>query len=190
MIATDFSALRDRCTVVNQDGNTFLQYWCKESDWKRQRAVVFLDPYGMNVEWDTITAIADTKAIDLWILFPHGTGVNRLLTKGGPPNPAWERRLTRLFGTAEWKNHFYQESSQSDMFGGSQLHKNANFEKIGGYFLDRLRTIFAGVAPQAKPLLNSKRNPMYLLCFAAGNKVGAKPAVKIASHLLKQKVDS
>ena len=44
-----------------------------------RRAVLFLDPYGMEVEWDTMVAIAKTQAIDLWILFPLGIAVNRLL---------------------------------------------------------------------------------------------------------------
>lgn len=47
----------------------------------RRRAVVFLDPFGMQVEWRTIERIGQTKAIDLWILFPLGVAVNRFLTK-------------------------------------------------------------------------------------------------------------
>jgi hypothetical protein len=34
--------------------------------------VLFLDPYGMQVDWTTIEAIARTKAIDLRVLFPLG----------------------------------------------------------------------------------------------------------------------
>jgi three-Cys-motif partner protein len=63
------------------DANVEIQELCKK-DWSSHRAVLFLDPYGMQVEWKTIEAIAATKAIDLWLLFPLGIGVNRLLTKG------------------------------------------------------------------------------------------------------------
>jgi three-Cys-motif partner protein len=41
-----------------------------DNDWRSHRAVLFLDPYGMQVEWQTIEAIAKTAAIDLWLLFP------------------------------------------------------------------------------------------------------------------------
>lgn len=41
---------------------------------------MFLDPYGMQVDWATIEAIAKTKAIDLWILFPLGH-IFQVLTK-------------------------------------------------------------------------------------------------------------
>lgn len=34
---------------------------------------MFLDPYGMQVERETIDTIARTKAIDTWLLFPLGT---------------------------------------------------------------------------------------------------------------------
>jgi len=39
---------------------------------------VFLDPFGASVEYKVIEAIADTNAVDLWILFPYGT-INRKL---------------------------------------------------------------------------------------------------------------
>ena len=56
----------------------------------------FSNPYGMQVEWTTIEAIAATKAIDLWILFPLGIGVNRLLTKSGDIPESWRKRLELL----------------------------------------------------------------------------------------------
>ena len=31
---------------------------------------MFLDPYGMEVEWKTLQAVAATRAIDVWFLFP------------------------------------------------------------------------------------------------------------------------
>jgi len=38
-------------TIMQDDANTFLRQWCRETDWRTHRAVVFLDPYGMEVEW-------------------------------------------------------------------------------------------------------------------------------------------
>ena len=38
--------------------------------WTDRRALIFLDPFGMQVAWTTIEAVAKTKAIDLWVLFP------------------------------------------------------------------------------------------------------------------------
>jgi hypothetical protein len=46
--------------------------------------------------------------------------------------------------------------------------------------------VFKGVANNPLPLYNSKNNPLYLLCFAAGNPKGAPTAVKIAQDILKE----
>jgi len=86
--------------------------------WQNNRAVLFLDPYGMQVNWETIKAIANTEAIDLWYLFPFGIGVNRLLKKDAGKIPAlWEAKLDSIFGTNEWKGAFYSETQEATLFG-------------------------------------------------------------------------
>jgi three-Cys-motif partner protein len=70
-----------RCEFSCEDANKALRDWSTKRDWKNERAVVFLDPYGMQVEWDTLTILAATEAIDLWYLFPLGIGAARLLVR-------------------------------------------------------------------------------------------------------------
>src|SRR6266540_7285610 len=80
----------------------------------------------------TLEALAATKAIDLWLLFPLGQAVNRVLTKDKPPEGGWADRLTRFFGTTEWKEAFYRRSTQMTLFGEEeQIKKDADFEQIG-----------------------------------------------------------
>jgi hypothetical protein len=62
--------------------------------------------------------------------------------------------------------------------------KSATYEKIKQYFLKRLSSAFAGVAPNPRVLENSRGVPIYLLCFAAGNPKGAPTAIRIAKHIL------
>jgi three-Cys-motif partner protein len=136
-------ATRD-IAVHSHDANAFLKKWCIDTDWQRNRAVVFLDPYGMDVEWSTIEQIAKTQAIDLWWLFPP---VHRLLPKEGPKTE-WAAALTRTFGTEEWKNVFYQKSTRPTLFGNeSELERSADSARISNFVVERLQTIFAGVAP-------------------------------------------
>lgn len=45
---------------------------------KSFRALAFVDPYGMTVNWKSIESLKGL-GIDLWILVPTGLGVNRLL---------------------------------------------------------------------------------------------------------------
>lgn len=171
--------------IVEEDANVFLQNWCAETDWKRHRAVVFLDPYGMEVEWKTIESIARTKAIDLWLLFPLGVAVNRLLTRGRKPDPAYKQALDRMFGTEEWEQAFYSLQTKRTLFGEDQATvKDADFDTIEKFFIERLQSVFVAVAENPLPLLNSTNVPLYLLCFAAGNPKGAEIAVKIANYIL------
>jgi three-Cys-motif partner protein len=173
--------------IVQEDANMYLKNWCRNTDWRSTRAVVFLDPYGMEVEWSLIEAIAETQAIDLWLLFPLGVAVNRLLPRKNPPPEGWDRALTRMFGTDDWRDAFYNVTVDDTLFGKvEQTKRSVDPAKIGEYFVKRLKTVFCSVAENPLPLRNSRNVPLYLLCFAAGNPRGAKTAVKIAQHILKE----
>jgi three-Cys-motif partner protein len=167
--------------LIQEDANSFLEKFCKKK-WKKHRAVLFLDPYGMQVSWKTLTVIAHTKAIDTWILFPLGIGVNRLLTKDGNIPPQWRARLDDVFGEPDWYDVFYAPNPQASLFpdGDPAMHKIAGFDAIGKYYIERLKTIFRHVAKNPFRLHNSCNNPMYLLCFAAANKT----ALKIAEDVM------
>lgn len=184
-LARSKSDVSSRISVRRGDANEILWKWAEASSWRSQRAVVFLDPYGMQVEWRTLEILAATKAIDLWVLFPLGQGVNRLLTRQAPPDGAWASRLTTIFGTDEWRDAFYEVSGQRHLFDDEpHYEKSATFESIARFFLDRLETVFEQVAPNPLVLRNSRNNPIFLLCFAAANEKGAPTAVKIARDLL------
>lgn len=141
----------------------------------------------MNVAWRTVEAIARTKAIDMWYLFPLGVGVNRLLKKEGDIPPGWQKRLDDIFGEPDWRDRFYDRAEKFDLFGPlERVVKTGDFNEIESYIIRRLKQTFAGVADKPLSLYNSRNNPLYLLCFAAGNERGAPIAVKIASHILKE----
>lgn len=187
-LKSEFPHLADRIRTINAEANAYLIDWCQVTNWQKRRAVVFLDPYGMQVEWRLIEAIANTKAIDLWLLFPLGIGVSRLLTKQTTPPEEWAQALTRIFGTEDWKNTFYHRKTALTLWGEKEEEvKATDFDEIGQFFVNRLKSVFAAVADNPLPLFNSKNNPLYLLCFAAGNPRGSKTAVKIAQNILEGK---
>jgi three-Cys-motif partner protein len=172
--------------ITEEDANDWLQN-AADKNWnpkgkRSRRAIVFLDPYGMQVEWSTIEALADTKAVDLWILFPLGVAVNRLLRKNGEIPESLREQLTRLFGTKEWEERFYDKSP--DLFDSEKKKKTADFDSIAEFFNERLESSFVQVAPNPRKLYNSRGNPLYLLCFAASNPGAAPTAVGIAEYIL------
>lgn len=183
----EFPSLANDIEVRQGDANQVIQRLCR-ADWSKHRAVLFLDPYGMQVEWATIEAIAATKAIDLWVLFPLGIGVNRLITRSGDIPDAWRRRLDLLLGSGDWYDAFYEVQVERDLFGDEQEQLiKAKTKTIGEYFLDRLGTVFPAVAHPPGVLRNRKNCPLYLLCFAVGSESQTAQgiALRIASHLLR-----
>jgi len=177
--------LQNKVTIKNDDANKVIQELCSRN-WQKHRAVLFLDPFGMEVEWKTIESIAKTEAIDLWILFPLGVSVNRLLMKDRNAIPKnWSDDLDKIFGTHDWFDEFYQEKREVTLFGESEsVVKTANFDKIASYYIKRLKQVFAGVVEEPMYLYNSTNNPIFLLCFASGNEKGSKSAIKIAKEII------
>lgn len=185
----EFLHLADSIEVINDEANRRIQEICGD-DWigRHRRGVMFLDPYGTQVSWKTIEAIANTRAIDLWLLFPIGT-VNRLLNRDGQIVESRTLALDTLFGDNQWYENFFEEQVHSQLFGntGKKIVKIASFDRIADYFLNRLKTVFADVAPNPLFLRNSMNSPIFLLCFAAGNPNGAPIAVRIAQSILSKR---
>jgi len=185
-LKSEFPDLSKRVKIYQGNANAKIQELCAK-DWQSNRAVLFLDPYGMQVEWKTIEAIAQTKAIDLWLLYPLGIGVNRLLTKSGEIPKSWRHRLDLLLGTEDWYDQFYKFEPMPTLFGDDKERVvKATMETIARDFTSRLQGVFAGVAEEPGVLRNSANNPLYLLCFAVGNERGKDIALRIANHLLKE----
>jgi three-Cys-motif partner protein len=177
---------KDRIAIRKGDANTRLESFVTSTDWTTSRAVVFLDPYGMQVDWETIVKLGQTKAVDLWLLFPLGQAVMRLLRKEGEPPPEWQRALDRIFGTHDWHSRFYVTQSESDWFEKEIIstHRVADWQAVGAFMVERLKTAFYAVAANPGVLLNSRNVPLYLFCFASANPRGAPTALKIAGYLL------
>lgn len=180
----EFSLLKDRIQVEKAEANQYLMQWIERTNWKSTRAVVFLDPCGMQVEWRLLEALGKTKCVDLWLLVPIGMGVNRMLTQNELPPQEWQDRLTKFFGTNEWLTRCYRPSGQESLFGEEPAQEKAtDYDGLASYFVERLETVFPYVAPNPLTQKNSKNSPMFMLCFATANKTG----LKIAKYLLTKK---
>lgn len=188
-LKNDFPILGNRILLISAEANEYLQNFC-QGDWRYKRAIVFLDPYGMQVKWETIEAIAKTQTIDLWILFPLGVAVNRLLKKDANITEPTKKILNEMFGTKDWFEEFFKEKEIRGLFETQTIfEKTANLDSIAEYFNRRLESVFAGVAKNPLKLYNSKNNPLYLLCFAVGNpNPRAKGlALKFANYILQMR---
>ncbi len=178
--------------IIRDDANVALKALCGKYDWRNTRAVLFLDPFGMHVEWSTLEAIAKTGAIDVWYLFPY-SGLYRQAAKNADAMDSDKLdSITRLLGTDEWRQEFYAPQRQSDLFGNeSGDAREADHHEMLKYVSKRLKMIFPAVAEpkilyQAGDSKNPSGAPLFALYFAASNPKPAAHglATKIAKAIL------
>ena len=171
IVNTEFTELKKNITIYNADCNDKLKEICDTTRnaqfWRENRAVLFLDPYATEVKWATLEAIAKTKAIDLWYLFPF-SAAQRMLPNEGIVD-SWRIKLNDLFGDTGWENRFYKLNPQMNLLGDEQIIKDVNTKELAAYICERLNSIFPYVAENPRLLYNTKMSPLFLFCFTVSN---------------------
>lgn len=183
-LKTEFPQFQDRIEIHYSDANTELVKFC--SNWpKNQRAVVFLDPFGNQVAWETVEAIAATRAIDLWYLFPAGLGVHRQMSGEGP-REGKEKSLDRLLGTPDWRTALISRTTTNDLFGAARDTTSiASPEAITEFMISRMRGVFKGGVLDEWLPLGSRGRHSYSLIFACAN---PEPKARELAHRLARAV--
>ncbi len=149
-------------------------------NWKKNREVVFLDPFGMQVEWKTIQAIADTNAIEILLNFPVGMAIQRLLPRNPAKlTPARRNTLDQYFGSTEWFSVMYKKSKT--LFEHDIEEKiERSGKNLLNWYRERLRAAF-GYASKAALIRNTRGAHLYYLLLASPNPTGARIASDILS---------
>lgn len=181
--------LRRKIVVAEEDANSALRSLVANNSWNDKRAVVFLDPYGMEVEWTTLQALAGTQAIDVWFLFPLA-GLFRQATRKLTDIDEHKRAaLTRMFGSESWEQELYPEAGNPDMFGMlPERRRDLNPAGLERYVKSRLNEIFGAVLkPLALPIDRGPQMFSLFLCISnpAPDAIGL--ATRIGDHLLNPK---
>ena len=179
-LKTQQPAPADRIAIVVGDANAEVRKFCAQRDWNKCRAVVFLDPFGNQLVWETLVAIARTEAIDLWYLFPAGLGVHRQIARDGSIDESHGPSLDSLLGTAEWRKQFVETQPSLDLFGEGpdRTTKTATPESITRFMIARMRKEFRGGVLDEWLTLGSRVIHMYSLLFAWANP-SAKAALSV-----------
>jgi three-Cys-motif partner protein len=189
----------DREVVLrNGDANELVQRLCRNTRWRGGpgsisrgiRGVIFLDPFGMEVDWKTVQCVAETRSLDCWFFFPL-SGLYRNAPRRAVEMTSDKRSaITRIFGTEEWYDRWYapRDAHQPGLFDDtSDAVRTADVNAIENYVKDRLSQVFKGVVLPPLRLRHNGGAPMASLFFAVSNDLPAavKLATKIASHILK-----
>jgi three-Cys-motif partner protein len=146
-------------------------------------ALIFLDPFGMQIDWSSIGALKDTRS-DVWILIPTGVIINRLLDRKGELKNL--KKLESFFGLTEEeiRKEFYLTEATPTLFGDEEVVKKVlnPIEKIAQLYAKRLNNIWEFVTPKPLRLDNTRGTPIFHFVFASNN-VNAR---KIANQILEK----
>jgi three-Cys-motif partner protein len=151
------------------------------------RALAFVDPYGMSLNWSSIEALKGL-GVDLWILVPTGVGPNRLLVNDGNIPEAWLQKLEAFLGSdrTEIKKHFYTEIKSYTMFEEGEQTLMAKEKdavlKLAKLYTGQLKKVFTYVS-EPFVMRNSMNAIMYHFMMATNNTT----ALKIANDVIKPK---
>ena len=170
LVRSEYAHLEDRVTFTQRDANEILLELCENTNWKQTRAVVFIDPFGLQVKYGTLEALARTKAVDVWYLVPvfamyrQVRGDGQVVDDGG-------KSVDDALGTTDWRNVVAVEHRMPGLFEDEVVFSKkavdvASFERIAK---ERLAAAFGGrVLDRALPL---GRNGLheFSLMFASAN---------------------
>ncbi|WP_163271652.1 three-Cys-motif partner protein TcmP [Chelativorans alearense] len=186
-----------RIILRNGDANERVRRLCKRlkwrsshGEWRGVRGVIFLDPYGMEVSWQTVEAIAQTRALDCWYFFPLSG-----LYRNAPHDPTKldagkEASLDRVLGATDWRERWYQhETSPADMFETKELAvRRTDVDAIEAYVKERLETVFKGAVLDPIRLHHRNGAPLASLFFAVSNTsaTAVRLATDIASYIVNE----
>lgn len=170
--------------IVKADCNEKLMALAKFMNSNRSyRALVFIDPFGMSLNWQSIEALKGL-GIDVWMLIPTGMGANRLLKTDGNISDAWWLKLESFFGLSkqEIDSIFYKRTSIATLFGEEQKVEKQidSIHKIYSLYEAKLKEVFKFVSSPFV-IKNSTNSVMYHFLMATNNKTALTIADDIVS---------
>lgn len=146
--------------------------WSGRGDAWLQRGVVFLDPYGMAVQWKTLRALAQSERLDVWYLFPLHAVLRQLAHDRSALDQGKYAALTEVFGTEDWEAEFYKKQEQETGLFGDLFtpppSRQANPDSVEAYARSRLATLFPYVS-EAIPILSRHKLRQFSLFCVSGN---------------------
>ena len=174
--------------VIEGDANSAIKQIANEQKWDRTRAVMFLDPYGMSVDWGTLEAIKATAAIDVWYLVSLSGLFRQAARNASALDRSKRSALTRMLGTEAWQDAWYRRrEGVKDLFGDidEEHSRVADVQAMETFVLQRLRELFPRVLNPLR-LNDSRGIPQFALFFAISNPApkAIGLAQKIAAHML------
>ncbi|MFA9459401.1 three-Cys-motif partner protein TcmP [Thiohalorhabdus methylotrophus] len=166
------------------DANSVLQEKLPNLNTTNWRGVIFLDPYGMELDWRTLEVISATQALDVWYLFPLSGVYRQAALDFSSMDEDKKAAMDRILGTQEWREKIYKEVDQGELFGSRPVRREPGPDDLENFARERLDGLFSSVLPPKR--LCMENSPLFSLFFATSNPnpKAIGPAKRIAGHIL------
>lgn len=160
--------MRSVCPVIRRD--------------RYVRGFVLLDPYGLTINWETMKALADTHACDIFVNFSI-MGFQRRLPADRSMDESQRLLFERVMGDVSDLEGLYRKDPQMNLFGHQSVHRDRiPAQRAATLYANRLKNIFDFVSDPVI-MKNTRNAPLYALFIASQNK---NAAPRIAGYLSKK----
>ena len=171
--------------IIRGDANTFVQSMFEHPFWsdpqgrgRGSRALVFLDPYGLEVKWRTLEVLAASEKADVWFLANLKAAVQQLSRDHRKLDADKRRALGEYFGTDRWEAEFYREVEGGGLLGMMETRKerDATKQDVAAFHRQQLRKLF-GYVSEPLPIAVGGMDDYFLLYCMSNNKSPAARAL-------------
>lgn len=153
--------------VIHGDANRVLNTLASQVRRDRAHSLVFLDPYGLEIDFKTVEFLA-RGGFDVFINFSIMEVTRALLPSNGFPSLEQCREINRVMGNSVSVEKLY--TGQYTLFREIEYTRSVlPAEKLAGLYADALSKVFRYVS---KPVImrNAREGPLYALYLASNNR--------------------
>lgn len=139
---------------------------------KYERALVLLDPYGLQLNWEVIEAAGQSRAMEIFLNFPVADMQRNVFWAAHERVSEYNiGRMNRFWGDESWRSVAYE--TEQDLFGPRET--KTNISVVVDAFRKRLKKVAGfNFVPEPLPMKNSRGAIVYYLFFASANATADK----------------
>lgn len=136
-----------------------------------KRAFVFVDPYGLQVLWDTIRALGEARTFDVYINFPIQAITRQLGDK--PPTDEIRDKIDTVMGDGEWYDSVYTSRDLPLLGKSTMIRQKSVAGSLALLYANNLKRHFKHVSPP-RIMTQQTNSPLYALILASQAELAVK----------------
>lgn len=173
----------DRSEVIIGDANVKVAQLIIDEVAANEHGIAFLDPYGLELRWETVEALATARRFDVFINFSL-MGIFRNLPRDAEPSLEARARLMAVLKDSGWMETLYVQQGALD---GSSIAVRGRIDpqRLADRYASDLKTVFPFVS-RPKIMTNSRGGVLYALAFASHNAT----ATRIMEEIMNPRIGS